>query len=107
MEKRGGASREGVLRTIGVRGSPERRIFSRVREGEGVRHWDRPVFCFFFFFAALSPGHWGRLEEMLGGIVGVREGHFGTILGHFGGHLLDKLWILWGSVGDQLRINWG
>ena len=91
-----------------MRGSPERRIFSRVREGEGVSHLKFPSrFLFFVFFAALSPEHWGRLEDMLGGIVGVREGHFGIILGHFGCHLLDKLWILWGSVGDQLRISWG
>ena len=30
---------------VGVRGSPERRIFARVREGEGVRHQEIPFCC--------------------------------------------------------------
>ena len=38
---------------IGVRGSPERRIFSRVREGEGVCHREFPSRFFFFFFRRL------------------------------------------------------
>ena len=42
---------------VGVRGSPERRIFSRVREGEGVRHWDFPsrVFLFLFYSPPTLP----------------------------------------------------
>ena len=66
-----------------------------------------PGISVLFFFAALSPGHWGRLEDMLGGIVEVLRDHFGTISGRFGGHVLDNLGILWGSVGDRLRISWG
>ena len=33
---------------VGVRGSPERRIFARVREGEGVRHREIPFLCCFY-----------------------------------------------------------
>ena len=37
---------------VGVRGSPERRIFARVREGEGIRHRELCVFLFRPFSSA-------------------------------------------------------
>ena len=84
--------------------SPERRIFSRVREGEGVRHREFPSrFVFLCFLATLSPGHWGRLEEMLGGIVGSERGIVAPFWCTWG----VICWISCGSCGDQLGIHWG
>ena len=50
--------RHHVARQIGVRGSPERRIFPRVREGEGVRHRD-----YLLFSAGWVGEGGGRTEE--------------------------------------------
>ena len=45
--------------------------------------------------------------KKLRGIAGVIWNHSGTMLEHFGGHVLDKMGMLWGLVGDQFRISWG
>ena len=95
--------------------------FSRVREGEGVRHRDFPSRVLFvpppaggkktqsksqMLLNVCFPRFRGQIGDVPGGIVGVLGDHFKTISGRVWRSFLKKLGILGGSFGDELRISW-